>query len=79
MIGRYGGENQGTDIENEKRTVSVFLGLFQPGVEAVRPEETMSYFTVSGFQIVNGRQTSHVLCGNFQSMEKRSGAFHAPI
>jgi hypothetical protein len=41
MIGRYGGENQGTDIENEKRTVIVFLGLFQPDVEAVRPEETI--------------------------------------
>jgi hypothetical protein len=79
MIGRYSGENQRTDIENEKRTLSVSLGLSQPGVEAVRPEETISNFTVFGFQIVNGRQTSHVLCGNFQSMEKRSGAFHAPI
>jgi hypothetical protein len=79
MIGRYGGKNQRTDIGNEKRTMSVSLGLFQPGVEAVRPEETISSFTVSDFQIVNGRQTSHVLCGNFQSMEKRTGAFHAPI
>jgi hypothetical protein len=79
MIGRYGGEDQGTDIENEKRTVSVFLGLLQPGVEAVRPEETIGNFTVSGFQIVNGCQTSRVPCGNFQSMERRPGAFHAPI
>lgn len=79
MIGRYGGKNQRTDIGNEKRTMSVSLGLFQPEVEAVRPEETIGNFTVSGFQIVNGCQTSHVLCGDFQSMEKRSGAFHAPI